>query len=244
MKRSFKQWLSGWKADDFFRQLATVVIGIVITFGGSGLIQKSAQKREARAILEMVRVELDQNIEGVENYCRAFELDIAGCRALAPWIVSGRPEQIPLDTLAAYRSVLVMHASYTPVTNSFETLKGSQITKSLGNNELMNALYDIYSDLDNADNADFLMRDKFEGMKRLFASLDAQTLNDFYTPEGLRDYFVRLATRPEGGEMRFYIITVANGNNHGNLKIAEVLIAKIRGVQQMIDKEVGTPTAD
>ncbi len=184
----------------------------------------------------MVRTELDRNIYGLKGFRDYFEADIAGCRALAPYIVYDMPEKISLDTLDRYRDALVMIIPFQVVTNSFETLKTSPVVKSISSSELMNALYNIYDSMHNAQETINGFLETKDG--KIMESMDPKILAEFFTPQGLYDAFVFMARSPEGGPLRKYIVTVAMGNNNYLVPVAEELMLRIWNVQQMIDKEL------
>ena len=236
---TFKSIMNRWRTGDFFRQLATVVIGIMITFGGSALIQRGAQRREARKILTMVRDELNTNMEGLREYRDYFQSEIDGCRALAPWIVKGVAEEIPLDTLERYRSVLVSVSYFIATDNSFETLKSSPVIGAVADSELVNAVFEIYEMLEaGAAYTERFFKPKWDGAFTLLQNLDVATMNGFFTPEGLREAFARIATHDSGKELRYHIVSLANGNNNYQVDLANEYIARIERVVQMIEKEL------
>ncbi len=236
--------MANWKASDFLRQLATVVIGIIITFGGSGLIQRNVQKKESRLILTMVREELKINIEAIRAYRDNFVRDIEGFRVVKPWIVAGIPENIPTDTLESYRDVFATWDVFIATTSSFETMKASSAIRTIDNKELLSALFGVYEQMDRGQNlTESFISTKTNGFQKIHDSMDAQMVNDFYTPKGLSDFFVHMATSATGSQMRNYIISVANGNNNFQIGLADELIAWIEGVIQMIDRELGGPAA-
>jgi hypothetical protein len=235
----FRQFMSSWKAGDFFRQLATVVIGIVITFGGSALIQRAADRKEAKHLLGMVRDELNINIGRIQSYRDYFERDIAGFQALRPYLVGDDPGAIPVDTLEKYRRTIVASSAYGAITNAFETLKSSPVIGSVGNNELMSELFSTYNVMDYAESLTGAFTErKREGIIKVNDTLDPRTMDVFFTPEGFRKVFVHIATSEAGSQMRNYIISVANGNNNYQVDIADQFIAQIKEVIQNIEKEI------
>ncbi len=88
----------------FLIDLATVVIGIALTFGGSELMQQRTQRKEAARVLAMVREELQENLAEIGIQKDWLEDEQAGTTALGPYI--NAPESIPADTLRKHIHVL------------------------------------------------------------------------------------------------------------------------------------------
>jgi hypothetical protein len=227
--------MSSWKAGDFFRQLATVVIGIVITFGGSNLIQRGIDRKEARHLLGMIREELNQNVGQLENTKEYLEQEYASFRALWPYIIADTPRDIPVDTLKYIDSIQT--ALYPPSTNALETLKSSPVTRVLKNNELLNEIFDIYMSLEIFQE---MSKQSYEEKKLslyqlLEAPEDGRTLRKIF--EENLNRFDQIASKEEGGQMRRYML-VAIGANKGMKENADQLIEKIQQLIQEIDEDI------
>jgi len=141
---------TNWKPGDFFIQLATVIIGIIVTFGGSALIQRGGQKKEARLLLEMVREELKGNIDVSDRYREWCEWQYYGAKAFLPYL--NKPQEVPIDTLNKYYNFLGNVEFATPFTNAFEIMKASPAIHRI-DNSLMLDITDTYEMMD--DNATY-----------------------------------------------------------------------------------------
>ncbi|MDR2890107.1 MAG: hypothetical protein LBV18_00620 [Alistipes sp.] len=140
-----REVMSSWKAGDFFRQLATVIIGIVVTFGGSALIQRSAERKEARHLLTMVRSELQLNKKAIEDQIEWHEHELAGVRAFFPYLEN--PGDVPIDTLVKYSNIMssIVLSAHS---NAFQMLKTSSAVQSMNDKRLLLDLFKVYSNLD------------------------------------------------------------------------------------------------
>ena len=51
-----KTIVKGWRLGDFVRQVAVVVIGVVITFMGSDLITQNSERKDIRSTLSLIHI--------------------------------------------------------------------------------------------------------------------------------------------------------------------------------------------
>ncbi len=215
---------------DFFRQLATVVIGIVITFGGSALIQKCSERKVTEHMLSMVRNELSFNIAVVKHQKRILETDQAGARAIMPYI--REPQLVPVDTLTKYGSDLISIRLASFRTTSFEILKNSSQMQTLNNKELLSDIFSAYYSTDAFINN---IASMYQEPKKSILDGFPSALEIYY--DGSYDkLFSELVKYP-----RFvrYIMGISSGSNVSLLiPEAERLMEEMRKVVERLDKEI------
>ncbi len=238
-EKSFKETIRRWKTSDFLRQLASVIIGILITFGGSTLIQRCSERREVAQVLSMVRDELQINLHGIERQKEYRAHDFAGAKAIRPYVDS--PESMPVDSLYKYINVFFGDRSYFGcLTNSLEVLKNSEQIHYIRNKKLIRDLFMVYENMKN-----------FQESTKEFHSQRIIGFND-YIVSGSSDITESVLTDPsvlpkafaEGiktPSVRQFIIYTDSGNNGIGfiLRLADQLITDITKVINMIDKETG-----
>jgi hypothetical protein len=237
-KRSFKATLRSWKIGDYVRQLSVVVIGILITFQGSALVTKNAQRREVANILGMVKYEIEKNRRNVELQKELLEFEYAGARALKPYIHD--TEGAPADTLAKYVSIIVQVRNYGFSTNSFEVLKSSSNFQTVKNKELLRDLFSTYESLGSffGDISSYNSL-RSSRMQEQLKGTDSEVFDVFYSNAEDVAQMIFSHTMKDPA-MRNYIISIANGNNVNYLiPNAETLIEEASSVIAEIDREIG-----
>jgi hypothetical protein len=224
-----------WGTVGYLRQLSTVVIGILITFGGSALIKMGADRKEAGEVLTMVRVELEKNLARATAQRDRLVHEMDGARAMKPFIHS--PEAIPGDSLTKYLDVITDTQTADYLTNSFEMLKTSHL-RSVRNRELLRDLYTVY---ENAQHFEAGVRAynslKVRGLGDYFAQLDSDLFDALLTidPRARHAIFADMMRSPV---MRNYIVSAADENYKNLIPDADRLIAEISSAIGMIDREV------
>ncbi|MDR1671816.1 MAG: hypothetical protein LBR57_04790 [Alistipes sp.] len=232
----FRQFMSSWKAGDFFRQLATVVIGIVITFGGSGLIQRGIDRKEERQLLGMIREELSKNVGYFELKNTQIKEEYASFRALWPYLSTETSRDIPIDTLNKHLDAfLAVHFSSISI-NAFDSFKNSPAINSLKNKELRNKILNVYVAVDGANRFLGLFDEsKLQGVYKLFEIPENARAMNAMDMLDILDY---TATKKEGAQMRRYMVLMANTLHDNRLGAVNQIIAQIQQVIEEIDKEI------
>lgn len=142
LKGRLARALGSLNTAEFYRNLISVVIGILVTFGGSALIQRCSERREVAHILSIVRDELQMNLARIEEQKERLLYEYAAAAALKPYIDA--PESIPADTIDKYFNTLINTFYLQIATNSFEVLKNSSQIHYIPNKELIRDLFEIY----------------------------------------------------------------------------------------------------
>ena len=119
---------------NFFLNVLSVILGIVITFTIQGMIDRAGDKKEVRSALELVRSELSTNLGDISimtdylaqerqsaDYFRRHEKDLSRC---------------PADSVQYHSGILFAEASITASNDALELLKMSSLFQKVGNNAL------------------------------------------------------------------------------------------------------------
>ncbi len=119
---------------NFFLNVLSVILGIVITFTIQGMIDRAGDKKEVRSALELVRSELSTNLGDISimtdylaqerqsaDYFRLHEKDLSRC---------------PADSVQYHSGILFAEASITASNDALELLKMSSLFQKVGNNAL------------------------------------------------------------------------------------------------------------
>lgn len=233
-KPAKKRW-TNWTAGDFVLQLGTVIIGILVTFGGSTLLTKRAERRDTNYILEMVRGELEHNLGRIKFIKERLEYELAGTQAMKPYIES--PESMPLDSLQKYINVIQGVRDVQVMTNSFDVMKSSSQIQSIRNKKLLRDLFVMYESLTEFQSRiDEYNSPKTKAIKEEFSLMSRETLDALYFDEDReRTVFVEMLKLPS---MHHFIVLIANGNFAHLIQDADDIAAEIQKVIELIDKEV------
>ena len=119
---------------DFFSNMISVILGIVITFSVQGMIDRAADRREVRSALELVRTELVTNVNDislVENYL--YEE-----RKSAQFFLNHRQDlsSCPEDSVSYCSGVLFADVSITLCQDALQLLKMSSLFQKIEDNPL------------------------------------------------------------------------------------------------------------
>ncbi len=140
-----KNTVRGWRIGDFIRQLAIVVLGIVITFWGSDAISDYKKKKEVRSVMLLVKEELIQNRELFNDLVEQWRKE----RHISLMLTDNgfQYQNIPIDTLEKYKSVITDIRNYSLSTDALDVLKGSGLLQSVPDKNLVLQLNKTYMTL-------------------------------------------------------------------------------------------------
>jgi hypothetical protein len=224
-----------WGTVGYLRQLSTVVIGILITFGGSALIKMANDRHEAAEVLTMVKDELGKNLTRATAQRERLVHEMEGARAMKPFINS--PEAIPDDVLARYLDVITDTETAAYLTNSFEMLKGAHL-KAVRNRELTRNLFTVYENTGHFESRIRAYNSlKERGLSDYFANLDSDMFDALLTldPAARHAVFADMMRSPV---MRNYVVSAADENYKNLIPDADRLTSEIESAIEMIDREV------
>ena len=107
---------------NFFSNLVSVVLGIVITFSVQGMIDRAQGRKDVRSGLELVRTELTANLEDIRTMCSYLEDE----RASARYLLSNRMrlERCPADSVDYCSGVLFADEFCEAPKSTLEALRG------------------------------------------------------------------------------------------------------------------------
>jgi hypothetical protein len=227
-----KRW-TNWAPGDFWLQLATVIIGIAVTFGGSSLIEKRAERKRNNFILVTMREELQGNLDRIRFLRERLAYEHEGAIVLRRYIDT--PETIPDDSLEKYLNVIAGIRTFGPESNSLEMLKSSSQIQNIRNLPLIRDLFVVYGQM-----VTFNARlEMYNSPKVRFQddrnSMPYEDLEATY--QSHRRAFVEMLKFPA---IRNFIVSAASNNLNLNtmMTYADSLAIKIPRVIDEIDKEV------
>ena len=138
-----------WTWRDYALQLSVVIIGIVVTFAGSGLIERWRVAREVRATMLLVHADLETNRADFMQVWDYQQWEMRACKRLTDNRRDLR--RIPSDTLASFDPVYGRIHFFHPRRDAFEVLKNSGLMSSVSDKDFLLAVtqgYAVLADLE------------------------------------------------------------------------------------------------
>lgn len=158
-----------WTRHDFILQLAVVILGVVVTFVGSGLVSRWREAREVRTVMQLVYEELRADRETLANFCEEMAYDRQGMLHLLENDMDYR--RIPADTLRKYQSILGRVRSFGPRTDALEVLRSSGTITAIRDKALLLEIMECYSWMANlSDGAEQYRTQKMNALNHLFTT--------------------------------------------------------------------------
>lgn len=134
---------------EYALQLSVVIIGIVVTFAGSGLIERWRVAREVRATMLLVHAELETNRADFMQVWDYQQWEMRACK----FLTDNRRDlkRIPSDTMASFDPVYGRIHFFHPRRDAFEVLKNSGLMSSVPDKDFLLAVtqgYAVLADLE------------------------------------------------------------------------------------------------
>lgn len=139
--RSIKKWRLG----DYFRQLSAIIIGVVITFIGSDLINAHYKQKEVASVMHLIQNEMQRNREKVIQAGEKILREERIIKKLAAYDFDHTG--IPVDTLAAYKSAINAIIPLNYSNTSLEVLKSSALMQHVVDKEFLLKLIMTYENI-------------------------------------------------------------------------------------------------
>ena len=138
-----------WTWRDYALQLSVVIIGVMVTFIGSGLVERWRVAREVRATMLLVHAELESDRADFMQVWDYQQWEMRACMHLT----ENRRDlkRIPSDTLASFDPVYGRIHFFHPRRDAFEVLKNSGLMSSVPDKDFLLAVtqgYAVLADLE------------------------------------------------------------------------------------------------
>ena len=119
---------------NFFLNVLSVILGIVITFSIQGIINRAQDKKNVRSALELIRSELATNAEDISIMLDYLKQEQASAQYFMGHLQD--LDQCPSDSVIYHSAVLLSDASITVSHDALELLKMSSLFQKIGDNPL------------------------------------------------------------------------------------------------------------
>lgn len=121
-------------ATNFFLNVLSVILGIVITFSIQGIINRAQDKKNVRSALELIRSELSTNAEDISIMLDYLKQEQASAQYFMDHLQD--LDQCPSDSVVYHSAILLSDASVTVSHDALELLKMSSLFQKIGDNPL------------------------------------------------------------------------------------------------------------
>lgn len=136
---------TNWKIGDFILQLLVVILGIVVTFAASNAFNERAKAKEVAKAMEIVKNELEGNLENFDQITERLRLEQRVCRYLRSY--GKHIEDASADTLRKYISLPFQVFNFIPASDAIEMLKASSLIPHVQDKELVLDVMKAYNSL-------------------------------------------------------------------------------------------------
>ncbi len=141
--KNFRTSSKKWRAGSFFMQLATVVIGILITFQGSAWVERNSQRNQMKKILENVVSEMNTNLIRMEYDSRQVKRELAAAEFFSRHINDLRGA--PADSVDIHIRGLENNMRFFVISDALEVLKASATSVKVIDKELLQDIFALYN---------------------------------------------------------------------------------------------------
>lgn len=165
-----------WTWREYMLQLSVVILGIVITFAGSGLIERWQRQRQVKMTMQLIVEELHTNRALAGYVCEKLEYDRRGMLMFQSYDMD--IDAIPVDSLHQYGLLIGAHRSFVLQADALEVLKASGAISSVGDKQFLMKLLGCYNKLKMfGQNVDSYNVRKIDALNHLFTNSSDVNLN-------------------------------------------------------------------
>lgn len=144
MKKKMNKFTS-WKIGDYVLQLSVVILGIIVTFAASDAVSKYAKRKEVTKAMQIVKSELEENEQKVEEITERLRFEQKACRYFLRF--EKNLEQADKDSLWMYSNTLFQIHTFMYMSDAVEMFKASSLVPHVRDKDLVVQLLKSYNHL-------------------------------------------------------------------------------------------------
>lgn len=184
--------MSRFDWSSFFSNVLSVVLGIFITFGIQGLIDRNHEKKDVSSALELVLEELNSNRNDLQEVMGLLEMENAAAEGMIRY--SGNFAKCDADSLAYWNAALATEYFFTVTDDALELLKSSSLFQKINDKNLALSIIKAYDFL-NADSKAFNTHEQYKISLLMDATTDKAKRESLSFPD--KEFLVRFYSAPE-----------------------------------------------
>lgn len=146
--KTLKGIAAKWKLGDFFRNFIAVMLGIIITFIGSDMIEEHNTNNDVKRALVLVKNELQANKEELKEAQQWIMQQKAAARFLLRY--KDKLREAPADSLEMYVYPPFQWKSVHFTNDALELLKSSSLFQKINDEQLALSLIKVYGNIDHS----------------------------------------------------------------------------------------------
>jgi len=147
MKKKLKELITApgttRRLGDFICNFVAVVLGIVITFAGSDIIEERNKQKEVAQALQLIKEELLINREDIKDMMEIETFEQRGALYLLHH--KDKMDEAPEDSLNKYCCFPFQSAGFIYTTDAMEMLRASSLMPNIKNKELATQIIKTYT---------------------------------------------------------------------------------------------------
>lgn len=143
-----KKAIGSWKLGDYFRQLSVVILGIIVTFAGSDALTEYTQSREIRSTLQLVKNELESDLEALRWISGRVELEQRVCIYILEY--RDNLEKASEDTLRKYQWIPFQTRGFIYTKDALDLLKTSSLFQRIRPRTMSLQVIEAYNALESS----------------------------------------------------------------------------------------------
>ncbi|MDR3287093.1 MAG: hypothetical protein LBT27_06595 [Prevotellaceae bacterium] len=140
-----KKWFSG-----FLPNLFAVIIGIMLTFGISSIIQHNNEKKDVKEMMTLIKKELNENKQWLRLRIQVYKDESKAFQKILTAKTDGNLRNIPADSLVQLIQQIQNITESFISANAWDIFKNSETITKFHNKSLIIQLAECYYWLDNA----------------------------------------------------------------------------------------------
>lgn len=161
-----------WTWRDYALQFSVVFLGVLVTFLGSGIVERWRTQRTVRTVMQLVYEELKTNRVKIGRICGDLEYERRGMVLMQEYGMDYK--RVPVDSLDKYQFILAQMPSFTPQSDALEMLRSSGVMIAVDDKQLLFEVLGCYTRINNfAAAVDSYNNQKMTSLNHLFAGGDA-----------------------------------------------------------------------
>lgn len=224
-----------WRPGDYFKQLSVVIIGIVVTFSGSSLLERIEIRRQIRQTAQLLHAELADNLAQLDAMHDFTSQDYRIYKTFVDHYLD-RVDRIPPDSVWRIYTVLTHSNTFRYRKNALETMKSSVAVQEIKDREIVLDIFDCYDKLERTFGWCAGLYDrKSDAVLDFYHTLDREAIEKLFDQN---DPFEAIEAMAADKTMYNYIRNF-NGQAISLIRNCETVREKVRSTVGMLEREFG-----
>lgn len=158
-----------WTWKEYSLQLLVVLVGVIVTLIGSGMVTRWQEQRKVRSVMQLVYGELKTNGVEMDRICRHLDHDRRGMLLLQKHGMDYRT--VPVDSLKKYQYILGETDTFELRSDALDVLRTTGTITSVSDRQMLFEVLECYSRMEHfAASVEKYNDQKMLSLNHLFAA--------------------------------------------------------------------------